>query len=122
MRNFSLLPCILAIAPVLVQAATVDPKALARFDVTYARCETQMPRLRGHRDATYLGMWSPKVHDKVRGQLVSARNGAAYSTERQRITQAAAKHTAGNAAIPRADEDECKTLLEEVQRITSAKK
>jgi hypothetical protein len=122
MRPLSALPCLLAFTPLFVHAATIDPKALARFDITYARCEAQMPRLRGHRDAAYLGMWSPKVHDKVRGQMSSARNGASYTAERQRITQAAAKRTSGNASIPKADEDECKPLLEEVERLAAAKK
>ncbi|MSQ18881.1 MAG: hypothetical protein EXR39_04830 [Betaproteobacteria bacterium] len=120
MRKLALLPCILAFVPMLTEGATVDPKALARFDLTYVRCEAQMPRLRGHRDAAYLGMWSPKVHDKVRGQLTVARNGPVYGAERQRIKQAAAQRTSGPA--PRADAEECKTLLEEVERIAAVKK
>jgi hypothetical protein len=118
MRSLSIVPWLLAITPLLAHAATIEPKALARFDVTYARCEVQIPRLRGHRDAAYLAMWSPKIHDKVRGQLVTARNGASYTAERQRIAQAAAKHP----TTPKADEEECKPLMEEVQRITAAKK
>ena len=32
------------------QALTIDAKALARFDVSYTKCEARYPQMQGHRD------------------------------------------------------------------------
>jgi len=34
-----------------------DPKALARYDISYAQCEQQYAEMRGHRDEAYLNLY-----------------------------------------------------------------
>jgi hypothetical protein len=96
------------------QALTVDPKALARYDLGYQQCETLYPHMRGHRDEAYLSLWKVTSDAKSRAQLTAARKGATYQAERRRVMQAAAKGAAPSASGP--IEQQCRGLWTEAQR------
>ena len=101
-------------------ALTIDAKALARYDISYVKCESLYPDMRGHRDDAYLSLWRVKADDAARAQLASTRKGAAYQTERRRVLQAVAKGSAPPASSP--IEQECQGLWGEAQRNARPKK
>ena len=98
------------------RALTIDAKALARFDVSYAKCETQYPQMRGRRDEAYLSLWRQKADDKNRADLNAARKKPEYRSERKRALQPPAK--SASAASPL--ELQCQALWAETQRSTPA--
>ena len=85
------------LAAPLVQAMSIDPKALARFDHGYTTCEAKNPAMKGQRDQAYLSLWKVKADSKARGQLAAARKTAAYRAE-----QAAVQKRDGKGAAPAA--------------------
>ena len=101
------------------QALTVDPKAMARFDISYANCEVQIPAMKGHRDEAYLSLWRARADDKTRAQLAAVRQGAPYQAERKRVQQAAAQGTLPPASSP--IDQQCQALWGETQRALQAK-
>ena len=110
---------LLALATAAAHALTVDAKALARYDISYVKCESRFPTMRGHRDEAYLNLWRVKPDEKALAQLAAARKGAVYQTERQRLLQAAAKGATPAASSPL--EHQCQGLWAENQRSTKAK-
>ena len=91
-----------------------DPKALARYDVSYGSCETTFPEMKGHRDEAYLSLWRATPNDKTKARLADARGSASYKAERQHATQVAAKASAPDA---KKLEQQCKALWGELSRM-----
>lgn len=95
-------------------AMTIDAKGLARYDISYVKCEAQFPDMRGKRDEAYLAMWRVKPSDKARADLVTVRRSGIYQAERRRVLDAAAKGAAPAASTPIAQQ--CQALRTEAQR------
>jgi hypothetical protein len=114
-----LLAAALAWAVPCAQALQIDPKALARFDVTYAQCETIVAAMRGHRDQTFLSLWSVKFDARVRTELATVRASRPYLSERQLIRQAAIQRP--SPAAQGVLEQECRTLWEQTRRAIETK-
>lgn len=97
-------------------AMSIDPKAMARFDNSYAKCEAKFPEMRGARDEAYLSMWRVKADDKARAELAGVRKAAPYQSESKRIQQEDAKKT-----VPASSnlDGECKALWAETLRVRS---
>jgi hypothetical protein len=119
MRVSPALFVVLALTSAAARAITLDAKAMARFDISYTRCESQIPAMRGHRDEAYLSLWKVNLDDKLRAQLAAARQGATYQSERRRILQAGAERAAAAASSP--IEQQCQALWAEAQRAVKAK-
>jgi hypothetical protein len=119
MRTFLTLTAFLLLMPAAARAMTIDAKALARFDVSYAKCEGQSPAMRGHRDEAYLSMWRVKLDDKGRAQLAAVRKSPDYQAERRRALRPAQKSASSAAASPL--EQQCQALWAETQRGTQVK-
>lgn len=102
------------------QAMKIDASALARYDISYVKCEAQFPEMRGLGDEAYLSLWRVNPDDKVRAQLAAARKSAAYQVERRRVQQAEAKRAAPAAAGPL--EQQCRALWGEAKRTVRARK
>jgi hypothetical protein len=99
-----------------VHAMAIDPKAMARFDNSYTKCEAKFPEMRGGRDEAYLSMWRVKADDKARAELAGVRKGAPYQSEARRIQQEGAKNAAPAGTL----EAECRALWGEAQRVRSS--
>lgn len=93
-------------------AFTIDARALARFDVSYAKCEKQIPQMRGRRDQAYLGLWRQKADEANRAALSAARTKTEYRDERVR----ALRQPAGGASAASPLEQQCQALWSETQR------
>jgi hypothetical protein len=116
-RLHCVLPAIVLLASATSAAAlgrAYDPKSLARYDVSYGRCETAFPQMKGHRDEAYLNLWRASPNEKTNARLAEARANAAYKAERQQALQAAAK--APTAEDKRKLEQECRALWGEMAR------
>ena len=114
-RHLRLLAAALAVASAgaAAQGRAYDPKSLARYDVSYGRCEASFPEMKGHADEAYLNLWRGTLNDKTRAQLAETRGSAPYKAERQVAlrTTAAAKPEAKKKL-----EQECKGLWGELAR------
>lgn len=98
-------------------AISVDAKALARFDLSYGRCEQQIPAMRGRRDEAWLSLWRTRADDTQRAELAKARQSAVYVAERKRMQKA---QTAGVAPASSSPLDQqCEALWAETQRMTA---
>lgn len=111
---------LLCLTAVGAQARAYDAQALARYDVSYTKCEARFPQMQGHRDEAYLNLWRIKLDDKSRDRLAKLRGEPAYRIERQRALQAAAKGASAPASSPL--ERECQGLWAENQRVNSTTK
>lgn len=111
-----LLAALLAIASVTASAEDrrYDPKALARYDVSYVRCEATFPEMKGHRDDAYLSLWRMKPGPKTTARLTEIRNSATYKSE-QRLAMRQAT-SAGDPSAAKALERQCKGLWGEMQK------
>jgi len=109
-------PLLLVFAVGDAAAMSIDNKAMARFDNSYAKCEAKFPEMRGARDEAYLSMWRVKADDKSRAELAGVRKAAPYQAERKRIQQEDAKKTAAASSNL---ESECKALWAETLRVRS---
>ena len=109
----------LALLCVVAQARTIDEKALARYDVSYARCESQFPEMRGQRDEAYLSLWRVKPDDKALAEPAAASKRPTYQAERKRGAQPAAK--GASAPAPGVLERQCQGLWAERQRQPKAR-
>jgi len=120
-RLHRLLPAlvVLASAAAVAQSRAYEPKSLARYDVSYTRCEASFPEMKGHRDEAYLSLWRAKPNEKTNARLADARASATYKTERQVALQAAAKASAPEAA--KKLEQECRGLWGELARMPKTK-
>lgn len=97
------------------QSMALDPQAMARFDVGYAKCEARLPAMRGHRDDAYLSLRRLQIDDSRRRQLAAARRSAAYKGELRRVKSAEAQGVALAASSP--IEHQCQALWAETQRV-----
>lgn len=119
---------LLLVAGTSASAITIDAKALARFDVSYATCETKFPSMRGQADEAYLSLWRVKLDDKTRAQLTASRRSPAYKSERQRMLRHVAKSASSAASSAAAAsaattlDRECQALAAETQRATKNKR
>lgn len=98
-------------------AITVDAKALARFDLSYGRCEQQIPAMRGRRDDAWLSLWRARADDAHRAELAKARQSAAYVAERKRVQKAQAAGAAPASSSP--VDQQCDALWAETQRMSA---
>ena len=115
MRPFLASPLALLFVVAGVNAMAIDPKAMARFDNSYTKCEARFPEMRGARDEAYLSLWRVKADDKARAELATVRKGAPYQSEIRRIKQEDAKN-----AVPASKlEAQCQALWGETQRVRS---
>lgn len=97
------------------QSMALDPQAMARFDLGYAKCEIRLPAMRGHRDDAYLSLRRLQLDDSRRRQLAAARGSAAYQGELRRVKKAEAQSVAPAASSP--IEHQCQALWAETQRV-----
>jgi hypothetical protein len=102
-----------------VAALTIDPKAMARFDNSYTKCEAKYPEMRGARDEAYLSMWRVKPDAKTRAELAATRKGAPYQTELRRVQQEDGKKSGQPDGTL---EGQCQALWGETQRVRSLAK
>jgi len=121
MRIHLLLAAALVTASAMASAEDkrYDPKALARYDVSYVRCEASFPEMKGHRDDAYMSLWRMKPGPKTTARLAEVRGSATYKSE-QRL----AKHEAAGASGPDAVkslEQQCKGLWGEMQKTPKPK-
>ena len=107
----------LALAAPAARAAALDAKELAHFDVSYVKCESRYPDMRGHRDEAYLNLWRMKPDDKSRAQLAAVRKSASYQSERRRMLRAGAASAAASSPL----DQQCQALWAETQRAPKAK-
>lgn len=96
------------------QSRAYEPKALARYDVSYGRCEKMYPDMKGHRDEAYLSLWRATLNDKTKGRLAEARASATYKAEREIAVAGGTKSSAPDAA--QTLEHECRALRGEWKR------
>jgi hypothetical protein len=117
----------LLLAAALVTASTLasaedkryDPKALARYDVSYVRCEASFPEMKGHRDDAYMSLWRMKPGPKTEARLAEVRSSSSYKSE-----QRAAKREAAGASGPdavKALEQQCRGLWGEMKKTPKPK-
>ncbi len=97
-----------------------DAKALARYDISYARCEARFADMRGHRDEAYLDLWRIRSDDKSAARLAGVRGGTVYRTERQLVLKGSASSSV--AAASATLERECQGLWAEHQRVIQNKR
>jgi hypothetical protein len=116
-----LLPALILLLPCAAHALSVDPKAMARFDIGYTHCEQQMPQMRGHRDDAWLSLWRVKADAQVRARLAAVRKGPAYQAERARALKAGAASAAAAASAASPIDQQCQALWAETQRILQSK-
>ena len=90
---------LLALMGSAAHAFTPDPKALAEFDLGYARCEARFEQMKGQRDEAYLALWKVKPDDKARAELARARKTPKYKEARS-----AALKTQDNKPSPELEE------------------
>jgi hypothetical protein len=115
-RTFSLLAAALLAAGGAADAQTAryDPKALARYDLSYVRCEASFPEMKGHRDEAYLSLWRVTPGPKPLARLEEIRNSAPYKAEQRIASRAAKSASAPDAA--KALERQCRGLWGEMKR------
>lgn len=114
MRNTTTLPALLLGLLFVSSAALalkIDHKALARFDVNHALCESRVAEVRGRGDEIYLSLWSVKPDASTRARLADARKTAAYVAERRRLVPAPPKPSEAAAF-----DQECRSLWTQAQR------
>ena len=113
----SLLAAAIAFVSTDAAAVALDPKAVARFDHSYAKCEAKNPEMKGARDEAYLSMWRVKADTGTRAQLATVRKGAAYQAESKRVQQEEAKDPVPDARL----ESQCHALWGETQKVRSTR-
>lgn len=113
MKLHTSLLLLFTLAAPCVQAMSVDPKALARFDHGYTVCEAKNPAMKGQRDEAYLSLWKVKADPKARAELATARKTAAYRSEQALVQKRDAKGAAPPASSP--IEQQCQALWAETQ-------
>jgi len=96
-----------------------DPKALARYDVSYVRCEASFPKMKGHRDDAYMNLWRMTPGPKTAARLAEVRSSATYKSEQRAAKREAAGAT--DAEAVKALERQCRALWGEAQKAPKAK-
>jgi hypothetical protein len=98
------------------QAAAFDNRGVARFDVSYARCEAKFEPMKGHRDEAYLAVYRIKADEKSLARLAALRRTAEYQKERK-LALAAKPPAAPASAASSPLEQQCRALWAETQRL-----
>ena len=121
MRIHLLLAAALVTASAMASAEDkrYDPKALARYDVSYVRCEASFPEMKGHRDDAYMSLWRMKPGPKTTARLAEVRGSATYKSE-QRLAKREAASASGPDAV-KSLEQQCKGLWGEMQKTPKPK-
>ena len=121
MRIHLLLAAALVTASALASAEDkrYDPKALARYDVSYVRCEASFPEMKGHRDDAYMSLWRMTPGPKTAARLAEVRSSATYKSEQRAAKREAAGAT--DAEAVKALERQCRALWGEAQKTPKAK-
>jgi hypothetical protein len=121
MRINRLLAAVLVLASALAAAEDrrYDPKALARYDVSYVRCEASFPEMKGHRDDAYMSLWRMSAGPKTTARLAEVRNSATYKSEQRLATRQAAGASAPDAA--KNLERQCRGLWGEMHKTPKPK-
>ncbi len=121
MRIHLLLAAALVTASALASAEDkrYDPKALARYDVSYVRCEASFPEMKGHRDDAYMSLWRMKPGPKTEARLAEVRSSSAYKSE-QRVAKREAAGASGPDAV-KALEQQCRGLWGEMKKTPKPK-
>ena len=96
-----------------------DPKALARYDVSYVSCEASFPEMKGHRDDAYMSLWRMKPGPTTSGRLAEVRGSATYKSE-QRVAKREAADASGPDAV-KALEQQCRGLWGEMKKTPKPK-
>ena len=109
---------VLASTTALAQESRYDPKALARYDASYVRCEARFPEMKGHRDDAYLGLWRIKPGPKPAARLAEVRGSAPYKAEHRLATRRTAAASAPEAA--KTLERQCRGLWGEMGKSKAA--
>jgi hypothetical protein len=110
---------VLASATAQAQDRPYDPKALARYDVSYATCEKSFPDMKGHRDAAYLSLWRAEPNDKTNKRLADARASEPYKAERKHAARTAAQASSPEAV--KSLEQQCRGLWGEYGKMPKRK-
>jgi hypothetical protein len=108
---------LLALATTSAQARSFDAKALARYDISYAKCESQYPEMSGHRDEAYLDLWRIKADPKNLAELDAVRQGKTYQSEKRRAMSAKSAAAPASAAFAQ----QCQGLWNEHKRVPKPK-
>ena len=96
-----------------------DPKALARYDVSYVRCEASFPEMKGHRDDAYMSLWRMKPGPTTATRLAEVRSSSTYKSE-QRLAKREAAGANGPDAV-KALEQQCRGLWGEMKKTPKPK-
>lgn len=120
MRIFKVVALLVFVWAGAAQAITLDAKAVARFDASYARCEAQFPDMRGHGDEAYLSLWRVKTDAKTSAQFAALRRSAEYQKEKARRNSPKASARSASASAANTLENQCQALWAETRRTTSA--
>ena len=120
-RTHLLLAAALATASALAAAEDkrYDPKALARYDVSYVRCEASFPEMKGHRDDAYMSLWRMKPGPTTSTRLAEVRSSSTYKSE-QRLAKREAAGANGPDAV-KALEQQCRGLWGEMKKTPKPK-
>lgn len=110
---------VLVCASVQAQDHPYDPKALARYDLSYARCEKSFPEMKGHRDEAYLSLWRAEPNDKTNKRLADARATEPYKTEKKHAARSAAQASSPEAV--KSLEQQCQGLWGELAKMPKRK-
>ena len=96
-----------------------DPKALARYDVSYVRCESSFPEMKGHRDDAYMSLWRMKPGPTTSTRLAEVRSSSTYKSE-QRLAKREAAGANGPDAV-KTLEQQCRGLWGEMKKTPKPK-
>jgi hypothetical protein len=110
---------VLASASVTAQERRFDPKALARYDVSYVRCEASFPEMKGHRDDAYINLWRVAPGPKATARLASVRGSAPYKAEHRLATRRQPSQGSEPEAAKKL-ERQCRALWGEMARVKPA--
>jgi hypothetical protein len=115
--TFAALLAALVVCP--AEAAVFDATALAKYDLSYVKCEAQLPQMKGRRDEAYLSLYRIKADEKSLARLTRIRGSAEYAAEKKRAAGLAAKATPVGPSASNSLARECQALLGETQRAKS---
>jgi hypothetical protein len=114
MNRLVLLSLLLAFSTPAALALTMDPKTLARYDLSYVVCEAEFPEMRGHRDDAYLSLARTQVDAARLAQLSAVRKSNAYRSERALVLKSRPLSASSSASSP--IKQECQVLWAEARK------
>lgn len=116
MRIFTLVAIAALVAAGPARASVFDAKVLAKYDLSYVKCEARFPPMLGHRDEAYLSLYRIKADAKSLARLAKIRSSIDYAAEKKRAAQVMAKSPPVAASAADSLERECQALWGESQR------